>query len=446
MGLLSSAVMGCGDDGGSMSSGTTDPGPSSGADFTSTGDTLTGGSTAVATTATGGPTSDDTSSTGSSSEGSTDGSADSSSTDTGDPSGCNADGGDADKPRYVVISRPYSEGGAQANTYEVLSLSSTGELAETGTTFEMGRAFNGEIVFTPSGRFGLVAQDDGSLGVLDIGDDGAVTVLQTGFTGAFFPERLVMDPSGDTVWVIDAQTADNGGGIRQLSIDCDGQLADQGLHLAGNLPYALAFADRGRAVVGALGLEAGGAPDANAFLIDWAAPSLLASAEAFAGEEPIISSLALTHDQRFGLLADNSLLNATHRIAVVEVLEDDGLAFVQEIGSLVDPFDIVTSPFDDAAVFVSGPPEDALFILDYDPDGATPFSIRGELGYAGPPPALPANMVMVERGALEGRVLVAENSSVRMFQFEGGGVVTGLGTLSFGSGLANIVGAIGVQP
>jgi hypothetical protein len=43
-------------------------------------------------------------------------------------------------------------------------------------------------------------------------------------------------------------------------------------------------------------------------------------------------------------------------------------------------------------------------------------------------------------------VLVSENSGVRRVRFEGGGVVTDLGVLDFGTGTDQIVGAIGVTP
>jgi hypothetical protein len=47
---------------------------------------------------------------------------------------------------------------------------------------------------------------------------------------------------------------------------------------------------------------------------------------------------------------------------------------------------------------------------------------------------------------LKGRVLIPENLGIRQVQFLAGGTVADLGKLSTGSGLANIVGALGVQP
>jgi hypothetical protein len=72
--------------------------------------------------------------------------------------------------------------------------------------------------------------------------------------------------------------------------------------------------------------------------------------------------------------------------------------------------------------------------------------VKGEITYVGKEPQLPANGVLVDRGALRGRVYVAENEGVRQVRFEQDGRVTDLGLFSPGSGLENLVGAIGVTP
>lgn len=61
-------------------------------------------------------------------------------------------------------------------------------------------------------------------------------------------------------------------------------------------------------------------------------------------------------------------------------------------------------------------------------------------------PQLPSAAVQVERWALAGLVLVAEVSGIRRVRFDGVGGVEDLGRFEFGSGLDNIVGALGVQP
>ncbi len=367
---------------------------------------------------------------------------------TGDALPCNADGGDPNRDRFVVISHPYGADGSPASTFEVLALASDGELSRTGTTFELGRATFGEVVFTPNGRFGMVAQDDGSVGVLELDDAGQVTVVDAAFAGEFYATGLVMAEDGDVVWLLETQTQGNGGGTRRIAIGCDGLLADEGTVAPADVPYGLALLGDGRALVGARSiLDDATVPGANAYLLDWDnGPTVLAAAVAFDMDDPILSAVTLTADRRFGVLADNSAFSLVpNRIAVVQIGDGDSLTFVQELGMLDDPYDVVTSPFDDAALFTSGF-GDAIVVMSYDPTGAPPFSIRGELEYLAGGPALPGNAVMLDRGDLRGRVLVAENVAVRQIQFEGDGVVTDLGTLELGDGLTEIVGVIGVQP
>jgi hypothetical protein len=59
---------------------------------------------------------------------------------------------------------------------------------------------------------------------------------------------------------------------------------------------------------------------------------------------------------------------------------------------------------------------------------------------------LPGDVATIDRGALEGHVLVAELSSIRHLAFHDDGSVVDLGSLQFGDGVDQILGAIGVTP
>src|SRR5687767_8286265 len=80
--------------------------------------------------------------------------------------GCPRTAAPADAPRALVVAHPYLPGGAAADTWEVLDVAATGALTRPSPrrTFEMGRATDGTIAFTPDGEVGLVAQDDGTVG------------------------------------------------------------------------------------------------------------------------------------------------------------------------------------------------------------------------------------------------------------------------------------------
>ena len=363
--------------------------------------------------------------------------------------GCRADPKPGDRDRWVVTSLPYDSGAGQADTWTALPLTSGGDLLDAGAPFSMGRATGGELVFTPDAEVGLVAQDDGSLGVvLFPGGDGEPEVVHARFSGEFYASGVVMDPSGERAWVVDGNWVENGGGIYEVSIDCeDGTLTDEGLvepsKLAADLLLPRGRLDRAILVADdATGSE----PGDDAFLLDWPSPDgAMTGADAFGDDEAMVSDAALTSDERYALIGDFSVFSGLpNRVAVV-ALDGDALAPVQVLDDLEDPVALVPSPFDDAAMVVSGY-ANALFVLDYAADDDPPFLDAGEPGYDGASPQLPSAAALLARGPLAGTVVVAENQGLRLARFEGDGTVTDLGLLELGDGYEFITGAVGVQP
>ncbi|HEY3354222.1 MAG TPA: hypothetical protein VGQ83_13295 [Polyangia bacterium] len=359
----------------------------------------------------------------------------------------------ADRTRYVVVSHPYSASG-QANTFQVLTLSQAGTLATTATTFEMGRAGRGEIAFTPDGVVGIAVQDDGTLGAFTIDAAGAVTVKHAAYDdGVLYAERVVMDPSGAFVWVLDDQWRTNGGGIYRVRINCDGTLTSEGLYTAAKLAGQMLLLPGGpaRAVVAAYDVLESSAPN-DTHLIDLTdPPTLVGSADGFpavgGAEEAFLASAALTSDGKYALVGDNSEFSGIpNRVAVIEVTTTSLIAR-QVLSPVPDPVSLVASPFGGPVLAIDGY-GNAIHKLTYDPSNASaPFTIAGEIAYSGAKPQLPDAAVLIRRGALEGRVLIAENVGVHQVAFHGDGTVTDLGmTPAGGTGNGAIVGAIGVQP
>ncbi len=160
-------------------------------------------------------------------------------------SGCDRVPAAADRTRYVVVARPYDSSGTGANVYEVLSLSADGTLAQMtpATLFTLGgRASFGTIPFTPDGKVGFVAfNEGGKIGVFSIAADGTPTVIDPGFDGAGDPAAVSVSPDGDTLYIVDRNTRNNGGGIYAATIHCDGTLTDRGLVAAARSPVGIAF-------------------------------------------------------------------------------------------------------------------------------------------------------------------------------------------------------------
>jgi hypothetical protein len=182
-------------------------------------------------------------------------------------------------------------------------------------------------------------------------------------------------------------------------------------------------------------------------------PALAASASAFPTsdggvDEQIVSAAAVTSDGKYALFADDSAYRdyGGTRIAAVEI-QAGGLRAAQ-LFDFDDPVALVASPFGHPLLGVNGglSGTGAIMIIDYDAQSATPFSVRGQLPHTGAAPQLPGAAVMIRRGTLEGRVLVAELSGVRQAAFHADFTVTDLGVFDFGAGYTAMVGAIGVQP
>jgi len=345
----------------------------------------------------------------------------------------------ADRVRHVVVAHPYDAASMKSNLWEVLDLSATGELSRPNRMFTMGRAYIGEVAFTPDGKIGIAPQEDGSLGIFKLDDAGMPTVLHTNFKGMFYAGRVVVAPNG-TIYILDDQWRNNGGGIYELAIDCNDVVTDRGLVAASKLPAALDFTANGKWVVAANDIG-DSMPGADAHLLS-PGGTLIASTDAFSDDLQIVGGATLTRDGSAFLIGDTSQYSGVpNRVAIVPV-EEARLGTASVISNIEDPLALLASPFADKVLVVSGF-GDAMFQLAK--SGAT-WSLTGELTYVGAKPQLPGGAVMVEAGALRGLVLVAENLGVRRVEMFSDGNIVDRGMFSLGSGIENSTGAIGVTP
>ena len=345
----------------------------------------------------------------------------------------------------LVVSHPFDSDGETSNLYEVLTLSEQGQLTSVAS-FEMERARQAPIVFTPDGRVGMAVQEGGSIGVFRLDERGRPTVAHKSFRGSFFASSLVMHPCGDRVWVLDTQWDVHGGGIYELRIRADGSLEETGCLVRAKLPYALIARPDSQCevLVAAYGLL--GAPDqASLHIVDLEGePRLVASSNLFGNTEAIISTMALTADGRYALIADhNQFGGIPNRIAVV-ALTAAPPRVVQAFTPVPDPAALLASPWGGPVLAVSAM-GNAIYVLDYDPaNEIAPFSWRGELPYHGQGPDLPSTAACVTRGPMAGRVVIGECQGLRQLAFvrSAEGVIDhGLHSLD-----ATGVGALGLCP
>src|SRR5205823_6087357 len=149
-------------------------------------------------------------------------------------------------------------------------------------SFTLGRATSGRIAFTPDGAIGVVAEEDGKLGVFRLADDGTPSVVAAAFHGSFYAGAVTMSARGDRVYVVDPNTQPNGGGIHAVDLACDGTPSDAGLVIAARSPGAIGFVNADHAVIAGLELPGTAAgTDATVVDLSTAPPTLSGAADAF---------------------------------------------------------------------------------------------------------------------------------------------------------------------
>lgn len=361
-----------------------------------------------------------------------------SSTDAG-VKGCNRMPLAADRSRKVVVALPFTE-----TDYEIFDLSTTGDLTRPGTKFSMGRAFEGEIQFTPDGEVGFVAQDDGTLGVFRINSNGQPEVLAARMDPGFYVSGVRIDPSGDVLYGWETGFRNVGGSLYRMELDCASGMpgpADM-MYAPAKLMRGGVFLNSGRMAVAAVDILDDETPN-DVHLVDVAEPTRIASTQVFTTEDAITAGFDVTADGQWAIIGDNSLFSQDPNSIATVRIDGDTLTPGQRI-ELADPVQIVASPFDNAAIVLSTT-DDNINVLSYAPGTAEPFALEGPLDVTDAT-LLPGSAAMVRRGALEGLVIIGENVAVRRVQFEANGDVTDLGIVALGDGNDSITGAVGVQP
>jgi hypothetical protein len=119
-------------------------------------------------------------------------------------------------------------------------------------------------------------------------------------------------------------------------------------------------------------------------------------------------------------------------------LNDNTLTATTVLSPLEDPFDIVASPFGNAAIVSSGFGDELLHLTL---NGDT-WTNAGQIVRL----PLPGAMDVVRRGTLRGHVYAAENTGIRHVAFAEDGNVADLGVTALGDSIPNIVGTLGIQP
>lgn len=423
--LLALGAVACGDD-------TTEPTGAGGSSSAGGGESGEGGASTTNATGPGtggsGSTTGSTTSTGTSTT----------STGGGGAPAC-AELAPADRDRFVVVGRP------AIPDYQVLVLSEAGELTATEHTFTMGEANDVPIAFTPDGRIGVAVQNDGSLGVFTLAEDGTPTVVdpafQPGGNMEFYASSVIMSPEGDHLISVSQNWPESGGGLYRVDLDCAaGTPTLVGKQIESKNAWSVLSLGGGRWAIAGKG--AGGIEDGTEVhdIREGDPWTRAGGADAFPHQDAIMDGFASARDGSFLLVGDTAAFIPEPNVVGFVGVDAGGFSSKGTPVEIEDPFAIVVGPSSRVALIASGF-GDALFVADVDPTAAEPISIRGEVDYV-KNPQLPGKMTMVQRGALDGLVLGSDVDGVRMVRFVGDDVVDHGVYTDSGS---NIIG-IGIQP
>jgi hypothetical protein len=303
------------------------------------------------------------------------------------------------------------------------------------------------MVFTPDGRFGYVVQNDGSLGIFELGADGGVTVLNAAYRSGFYARRVLMDRDGAHLWVLDFNTRSNGGGIYEIALGCDGTPTNNGATWLGDSPSAGALLT-GASPVALVAARTLGASVPTAVLHKVELAPLATThvyrsgAASFPDQDGIPSQLAVSADQTLIAITDNGSFSGGDRIAVVSMAGD--VLTPRQVVVTPSPIGVAWSPFANTALVVNSDAADHFRLLTL---SGTTWSVSAPIPYSFGRPQLPGQPVVIDRGSLNGRVLVPALSSIRQLQFEAdGGIRDVSNTPASFTGSMQSIGALGVQP
>jgi 6-phosphogluconolactonase (cycloisomerase 2 family) len=345
------------------------------------------------------------------------------------------------RTRKLVVSRPYDENAMASGLFVVHDVALDGTVSPPTGQFTLSRTSGGKIQFTPDGSVAYVRLDDGKIGAFRILADGSTEIIHQAFAASEYVSEIVIAPDGQYLYMLTVGFRNVAGGIYRAKIDCKtGELTDEGLMTPAKLAYGMEFVSPTRAFVEAVDIADTEVPGHVHEITVGDTITRVASGSAFTGEDIGLGGFAVTPDAKFAIVGDTGLFSM-HSISVVSLVGN--IASVQNF-PVEDPEDIAVSPFNNAAIILSLQ-GDKLEVYDVDTSKNEPLTFRSNLATAAPV-LLPADLVMLRQGDLEGHAYIAENVAIRHIVFRPSGTVEDLGLTSNGAGLTGISGAIGVQP
>ncbi|MCB9541623.1 MAG: hypothetical protein H6703_04140 [Myxococcales bacterium] len=351
---------------------------------------------------------------------------------------------DPDRPRVAVVGFPFgAEPGVDGTTLGFFAIGDDGHLTPVGERLDVAtRPLR--LRFLPSGDYLVVLGEDGIIHTVAMaGDDAPAIVDSIALPGAGWAD-LVVDPDGEHLHVTRRDVGDDSG-VYSVAIGCGATLEPLADHLSLRLADTLALmpGDPDRAVL--IGGQTAFAPFdmRDTRLIERRDDGGWRERAAFDlwGDFIDTFGIAIAPDGRTALVPNGSPISDEGGQVMVLGIEGDALRERQRIAGMDDARAAWFHHKGTALVTRLEPGR--VSVLVEEPAG---YAVVDELRYG-----LPEDLAMVQRGALDGLVVLpavsaATGSQMVTLWVDGAGVVEEIAVLPLAEGGLNIPGAVAVAP
>ena len=360
-----------------------------------------------------------------------------------------------DDDRVVLLGHPFGDQpGTRGNEIRSMVLRSDGTLVDVGTRLDLGSPPE-RIVFTPSGRFALVAGKDGLVTLVEVLAPDELIIRDVVSVDPQGTADLVIHPDGRTAWLVRRDVRGATSGIFTITIGCEGSLHVVPGHFGLRLAEALALfpGDPDHALL--LGGQAVFYPvdDADLRLLvrDGETWRAVGAYDIF-HDAVQASGIAVSPDGRTAVVPNASAFSDEGNQVVVldvhmppaqEPAGSGGLVERQRLRAVHDAALARFSP-DGATVVLVQPEAGQISLLAADAAGH--YRVVSTLA-----PGLATDLAIVQRGAGTGLMVVPSvhprlGSRVQVYRLEGPGRARLVDAVDLSAGHTEIPAAIGIRP
>jgi hypothetical protein len=333
-----------------------------------------------------------------------------------------------EQTQLIFYSTPYDSSGGQSERWFFGTVEEN-FIVEVDS-LDIGRSILNTISFTPDGMLGYIATQDGSIQGISIDSNDVPTLLPENNWSDVYASSVVVDSTGENLWIVDPNWPENGGGVYICAISCDGTLSPPERIMESKNAHRLLILDKEKILLTAK--EAQG-EQGDLFIIEDG--SVEHAYTLFTQGDAIHSAASVNRERTQVLIGENSEFSGMdNRLASYSLTTENQ----DEITPFLDPVDILSHPNDIGFLIVSGYGNRIEFMNGED------FS-REEPSYEGQKPQLPGRAVM----GLES-IFLAENQGVRMLTWSDAGVqdngILPIQTQRDVEGFEAIIGGLGIRP